>query len=79
MYQGYGQQPVRAPQNYSSMQAQVNNRKGCLVSYCEAVYATGTYFDASVYSSPDITHKTIYLNHVGIDGTALLNNYEQRP
>lgn len=53
MYQGYGQQPVRAPQNYFSMQPQQTALKGRPVSSLEEVRATGIDFDGSVFYFPD--------------------------
>ena len=77
MYQGYGQQPVRAPQNYFSMQPQQTALKGRPVSSLEEVRATGIDFDGSVFYFPDIANKRIYTKQIGMDGTAILNMYEQ--
>lgn len=79
MYQGYGQQPVRAPQNYFSMQPQQTALKGRPVSSLEEVRATGIDFDGSVFYFPDIANKRIYTKQIGMDGTAILNMYEQKP
>lgn len=65
MYQGYGQQPVRAPQNYFSMQPQQTALKGRLVSSLEEVRATGIDFDGSVFYFPDIANKRIYTKQIG--------------
>ena len=73
MYQGYGQQPVRAPQNYFSMQPQQTALKGRPVSSLEEVRATGIDFDGSVFYFPDIANKRIYTKQIGMDGTAILN------
>lgn len=65
MYQGYGQQPVRAPQNYFSMQPQQTALKGRPVSSLEEVRATGIDFDGSVFYFPDIANKRIYTKQIG--------------
>lgn len=80
MYQSYGQQPVRAPQNYYPMQqAQQIALKGRPVSSLEEVRATGIDFDGSIFYFPDIANKRIYTKQIGMDGTAILNMYEQKP
>src|SRR5574344_1790511 len=78
MYQGYGQQPVRAPHNYFSMQPQQTALKGRSVSSLEEVRATGIDFDGSVFYFPDIANNKIYTKQIGMDGTAILNMYEQK-
>lgn len=65
MYQGYGQQPVRAPQNYFSMQPQQTALKGRPVSSLEEVRATGIDFDGSIFYFPDIANKRIYTKQIG--------------
>lgn len=82
MYQGYGQQPVRAPQNYYQMQPQQPQQlalKGRPVSSLEEVRATGIDFDGSIFYFPDIANKRIYTKQIGMDGTAILNMYELKP
>lgn len=81
MYQGYGQQPVRAPQNYYQMQPQQPQLalKGRPVSSLEEVRATGIDFDGSIFYFPDIANKRIYTKQIGMDGTAILNMYELKP
>lgn len=80
MYQGYGQQPVRAPQNYYPMQqAQQIALKGRPVSSLDEVRATGIDFDGSIFYFPDIANKRIYTKQIGMDGTAILNMYELKP
>jgi len=80
MYQGYGQQPVRAPQNYYPMQQpQQAVLKGRPVSSLDEVRATGIDFDGSIFYFPDIANKRIYTKQIGMDGTAILTMYEQKP
>lgn len=79
MYQGYGQQPVRAPQGFYPMQNQAPMLKGRPVSSLEEVRATGIDFDGSISYFPDIANKRIYTKQIGMDGTAILTMYEQKP
>ena len=46
---------------------------------CFEVRATGIDFDGSVFYFPDIANKRIYTKQIGMDGTAILNMYEQKP
>ena len=61
------------------MQSQQTALKGRPVSSLEEVRATGIDFDGSVFYFPDIANKRIYTKQIGMDGTAILNMYEQKP
>lgn len=80
MYQSYGQQPVpRATPNYFQMQNQIPALKGRPVSSLDEVRATGIDFDGTVFYFPDLANKRIYTKQIGMDGSAILKMYEERP
>lgn len=78
MYQSYGQQPApRVTPNY--YQPQVPALKGRPVSSLDEVRATGIDFDGTIFYFPDIANKRIYTKQIGMDGSAVLKMYEERP
>lgn len=79
MYQSYGQQPAPSRVTPNYYQPQIPALKGRPVSSLDEVRATGIDFDGTIFYFPDVANKRIYTKQIGMDGSAVLKMYEERP